>query len=50
MEVDGRMEIRTDFKFPVKFIKTTIGERVLETTSKGSSCNNQEDAFNNLIP
>jgi hypothetical protein len=49
-EVDGLVETGTKFDCPVEGLKYGTGEPVSETTSKGSSCNNPEEAFNNLIP
>jgi hypothetical protein len=48
--IDGLIETRTKFNYLFKGLKYGIGELVSETTSKGSSCNNLEEEFNNLMP
>jgi len=49
-EGDTLVEIGTEFDCLVEELKSATGEPESETTSKWSYCNNQEEAFNNLMP
>jgi hypothetical protein len=49
-KVDGPVETRIEFDYPVEELKNRTRVPLSETTSKRPSCSKPEETFNNSIP
>jgi hypothetical protein len=50
LEIDSGVKTCKKFDRPVEGLKRGVGEPMSKITSKGSYCNNLEEAFKNLTP